>query len=591
MFKSTNARIRLVLYALLASALPHAAHAADPAPATLLARTGDASPAAMGGGPIDRIGPPAVSISDAVALGIFTSASQASPVQRSAIVRRLHGRDGFEAVAWSDLAAPPPAGVFVTFAYTLLAGTNEPATLGFVSVNALGDTAFYSGVSGATPFAPGNDSIELQATIARVGGTLRRFWQQLEPLPQVDGVFAVNGGTVPIMRDDRSVLARVTVNDRSNIALLEDPNGAYTASDRFAGFRARPETMSVNRRGDAAAIRDRRALIRTPLVGPTETVFDGEFEFEGQTVTVSLANDVSLADDGTLAFFARGRVLGSSLAPEGIWIEGDGGIGLFVERDDEAPGSEGGVFRVFRRTVAASRGFVFFEAWLGSPDGDLLPPGGRSGLWFVDDKREVRPLVRDGGIAPGTDGALFDDVSSDFFQEFSSPSFAVNTRGDAVIPATLRADTSGVEQGVNDAGLWAYDSLSGALVMLVRTGDAVDVAYEGETPDVRTVASILFEPSQGLADNGRVGYTLEFTDGSFAAFSTRIGEPLTACAADLDTDGDVDMGDFGRFAAAFSSNVGDEAYDLGVDLDFDGDVDLGDFGLFGAQFGRSDCDD
>ncbi len=61
------------------------------------------------------------------------------------------------------------------------------------------------------------------------------------------------------------------------------------------------------------------------------------------------------------------------------------------------------------------------------------------------------------------------------------------------------------------------------------------------------------------------------------------------CTADLDNDGDVDLGDFGIFSAAFGSTAGDLSYNSDADFENDGDVDLGDFGAFGNEFGRSDC--
>ena len=61
------------------------------------------------------------------------------------------------------------------------------------------------------------------------------------------------------------------------------------------------------------------------------------------------------------------------------------------------------------------------------------------------------------------------------------------------------------------------------------------------------------------------------------------------CVADLDMDGDVDLGDFGRFGTAFGSMLGDPNYDSAADLDNNGFINLGDFGAFGAEFGRDDC--
>ena len=86
--------------------------------------------------------------------------------------------------------------------------------------------------------------------------------------------------------------------------------------------------------------------------------------------------------------------------------------------------------------------------------------------------------------------------------------------------------------------------------------------------------------------------------GTYAGDGTVCGSGMgevtcNACVADIDNDGDVDLGDFGLFGAAFNSMVGDPNYNPDADLDNmgagDGDVDLGDFGIFGAEFNRSDC--
>jgi hypothetical protein len=55
------------------------------------------------------------------------------------------------------------------------------------------------------------------------------------------------------------------------------------------------------------------------------------------------------------------------------------------------------------------------------------------------------------------------------------------------------------------------------------------------------------------------------------------------CPGDLDGDYDVDIFDFGQFAAGFA--ILTNATRANGDLDGDGDVDIFDFGLFAAAFG------
>ena len=68
-----------------------------------------------------------------------------------------------------------------------------------------------------------------------------------------------------------------------------------------------------------------------------------------------------------------------------------------------------------------------------------------------------------------------------------------------------------------------------------------------------------------------------------------VGGAVNDCVADIDGDGDVDLGDFGLFGSAFNARLGDPNYNPDADLDGDGDVDLGDFGIFGTEFNRNDC--
>ncbi|MEM1422518.1 MAG: proprotein convertase P-domain-containing protein, partial [Planctomycetota bacterium] len=63
------------------------------------------------------------------------------------------------------------------------------------------------------------------------------------------------------------------------------------------------------------------------------------------------------------------------------------------------------------------------------------------------------------------------------------------------------------------------------------------------------------------------------------------GEPIpVTCAGDFDGDGDIDLGDFGVFAASFNTSLGDAGYNALADFDSDGDIDLGDFGVFASIF-------
>ncbi|GAB4553203.1 MAG: hypothetical protein Tsb0013_15650 [Phycisphaerales bacterium] len=114
----------------------------------------------------------------------------------------------------------------------------------------------------------------------------------------------------------------------------------------------------------------------------------------------------------------------------------------------------------------------------------------------------------------------------------------------------------------------------------------------GETSDY-ILTMVATEPGQYAAT-----FTIAVADDPIPG--AVVGDPLllvltaeveagVPCPADIDADGDVDLGDFGIFGAAFGALAGDANYNPAVDFDNDGDVDLGDFGIFGGDFGRTDC--
>ena len=142
--------------------------------------------------------------------------------------------------------------------------------------------------------------------------------------------------------------------------------------------------------------------------------------------------------------------------------------------------------------------------------------------------------------------------------------------------------------GQCNGGLWGVGA-SGEIGLIHRTGQSVTVEnFQGET-EALVITGIGFLANEGLADNGWLGYAVSFDGGALAVYRTRLGEDASGCAADLDGDGDVDLGDFGFFGMVFGLSLVDAGYEEGADFDGDGVIDLSDFGLFGAQFGRTGC--
>ncbi len=63
---------------------------------------------------------------------------------------------------------------------------------------------------------------------------------------------------------------------------------------------------------------------------------------------------------------------------------------------------------------------------------------------------------------------------------------------------------------------------------------------------------------------------------------------MLVVSPDLDSDGDVDLGDFSIFGTAFGAVSSDPDYDPYCDFDCDSDVDIGDFSMF-AQHWQHHC--
>lgn len=199
----------------------------------------------------------------------------------------------------------------------------------------------------------------------------------------------------------------------------------------------------------------------------------------------------SLNDAGEIAFR-------DSLVGGGVTRADDAGIftlaGPVVREGEAAPGTAGAVFDFFGQPILNDTGEVLFFAGLRGSD---VTGANSSGLFTTS-----ALVAREGDVAPGTGGALFDQF--DVF--FGAPD--LNDGGDAAFLAMLAGP--GVTPAT-DRGLFFGDGLGG-LSMLVREGDVLDVGGG----DLRTINTLSF--LNGLSDTGDVGFQATFTDGSSGVF-------------------------------------------------------------------------
>jgi hypothetical protein len=139
-----------------------------------------------------------------------------------------------------------------------------------------------------------------------------------------------------------------------------------------------------------------------------------------------------------------------------------------------------------------------------------------SGIWADNGTAGTLALIAQQGVtqAPGCPaGATFSA-----FTELALPDL-----GGVVFLATLNTNATAGVTTANNLGIWAVDN-SGALQLIVRTGDILNVGEDG-TPIYKTVTGISFLPalatvggqSRSFAQgNGDLVYLATFSDGSTA---------------------------------------------------------------------------
>lgn len=65
------------------------------------------------------------------------------------------------------------------------------------------------------------------------------------------------------------------------------------------------------------------------------------------------------------------------------------------------------------------------------------------------------------------------------------------------------------------------------------------------------------------------------------------GVPFGIPRADINGDGEVDLGDFNQYAVANGNGVGDPGYNIRADINLDGEVDLDENGIISTDFGAT----
>ncbi len=224
-------------------------------------------------------------------------------------------------------------------------------------------------------------------------------------------------------------------------------------------------------------------------------------------------NTPVINDAGQTAFHAQ--LAGSGVDHTnsfGIWSEGSGALRLVAREGGLAPGADGAVFTgVMAQLLINKNGHTAFSG---------IVENGLSGIWS-EGSGTLELVALKGKAAPGVDEGVFDRFDSLAFNSAGQVMFRGFLAGAAVTDS-------------NDRGVWVTDP-DGQLHLIVREGDLFDVDDDPLTEELRTVSTISLlgnsggedgRPS-GFNDAGQAAFLLGFTDGSEGIFVATIPEPAS----------------------------------------------------------------
>jgi len=267
-------------------------------------------------------------------------------------------------------------------------------------------------------------------------------------------------------------------------------------------------------------------LIRVNPDGSTDSILSSGAQAPGFApgVRFGAISVPAMNDHGDFAF---GAVI-DPFSRDGIWLKNDGATPLqVVLRNDPAPDFPGAFFDdVFfnsdnRMPVFISNlGDVAFSAVLA---GGAFSSNLGESVWIKPADGELKSVVVEGQVAPGTNGAVFHSMTSTIGDLVSQ--MAMNTYSQLAILCTVQIN------GDDRPGLFATDR-DGELHSIVVFGEFIEIA-----PGIlKQVDSISFESplergqGSGINDRGEIAFAVRFSDGSSGAFVSSlvaIPEPST----------------------------------------------------------------
>jgi len=229
----------------------------------------------------------------------------------------------------------------------------------------------------------------------------------------------------------------------------------------------------------------------------------------------------TLNDQEQIAFVASLKESGTSLKESGtgIWVQSvEGDLEVVVLADDLAldagPGihfSRFGPLNGYSPMVLNKEGMVAFQAVLKGPNISPFAFHSRS-LWKGRSDEGVSLVARQGDIAPGTLGAIFNEFDT----------FALNAKGQVAF-----LGSAGWHEGI-----WAEDT-NGNLRLVAIEGQQINISDDAESPDFRTIRYLSFIAETGNSDGrksgfndvGQVAFRALFEEGGEGIFVWNVPEP------------------------------------------------------------------
>ena len=324
------------------------------------------------------------------------------------------------------------------------------------------------------------------------------------------------------------------------------------------------------------------------LTDPGLWIYDGE-----QVQLVGLAGQQAPGVEGTYTHFGsavsntQGEVLyvagfnetGVSRAGRfgvGLWKRSGRQTELILRSGDGLPGVTGTLLSISELRSNAKGDIAFFaqirpEAPVDANDIDAAV--------FMMIDGELRLVLEGDQPVTGAPGERF-------HPDYPATCLELNERGDLVFYTSSYIESAN-PMGASKHGIWRYRSDLDTLDCVVHDRSKVNVSRDPASPDIREVLIWELRLGELLSDTGDIVFSARYEGGdagSVPFICPLQANPLTACRADLDHDLDVDLGDFGLFAANFGATS--DGQPLPGDLNFDSVVDLQDFAIFGAEFDR-----